>query len=232
MNITHLKLYAALSLVFALCVNPLSSYAVNFDNADAYYEDALNLYQKKDFTTAIIQLKNALQLDPKNLPAKILLGESYLSAGEPEAAEVQLRRAREQGADENLVAVPIANTLLNQQKYGELKNYISRARRSPEVDSKLLVILGIGYIQQREYKEADLSFNKARELNPDNPEPLLAQASLALSEGDIDSVQVLVDLLRIISPDNPELWLLEGDLYSRRNKTDLALASYNKIPNT
>ncbi|NKB38792.1 MAG: hypothetical protein GKR93_16800 [Gammaproteobacteria bacterium] len=58
----------------------------NFDNADDYYEDALLLYKKKDFSTAIIQLKNALQLNEKHLPAKILLGEAYLGSGEAQAA--------------------------------------------------------------------------------------------------------------------------------------------------
>jgi hypothetical protein len=60
--------------------------AANFESADEYYEDALKLYCKKDFACAIIQLKNALQLDDRHLPAKILLGESYLGVAESEVA--------------------------------------------------------------------------------------------------------------------------------------------------
>ena len=117
--------------------------AANFESADEYYGDALKLYCKKDFTSTIIQLKNTPQLDDRHLPAKILLGESYLGVDESEVAIVQLHRARTQGADENIVAVPIANSLLSQEKYQELEEYISRARRAPEVDSKLMVILSI-----------------------------------------------------------------------------------------
>ena len=228
-EIKRTKIKSVIALLFILCLQPIFSQAVSFDNADKYYEDALIHYQKKDFTTAIIQLKNALQLDNKHLPAKILLGEAYISSGEPEAAEVQLRRARQQGADEDLVAVPIGNSLLSQDKYQKLKDYISRTRRSPEVDSKLQVILGIAYTQQLKYREADQAFNKARSLDPGNPEPLLALGSLALNYGDLDTAQTLVDALRGLAPDRPDLWLLEGDLYLRQNKSELALEFYNRI---
>ncbi len=229
MKITGISQYTAVSLLLVLCLHSVPVYAADFDNADGYYEDALTFYRKKDFTSAIIQLKNALQLNDKHLPAKILLGEAYLGSGEPKAAEVQLRRARAQGADENLVAVPLCNTLLSQEKYQELEDYISRARRAPEVDSKLLVILGIAYTQQQKQEKADIAFNKARRLDPLNPEPLLAQASLALNNDDLDTVQKLLDQLRVLSPDSPDFRLLEGDLYSRRNKSEQALAIYNKI---
>ena len=95
------------SLILLLLVTaswPGAAQAVEFDNADAYYEDALDKYRAKDFNVAIIQLKNALRLDGDHLPAQILLGEALLSSGEAQAAEAQLLRARKQGADENLVA--------------------------------------------------------------------------------------------------------------------------------
>ncbi|MFT5132008.1 MAG: putative PEP-CTERM system TPR-repeat lipoprotein [Gammaproteobacteria bacterium] len=142
---------------------------------------------------------------------------------------MQLRRARQEGADENLVAVPISNSLLSQEKYEDLKNYISRARRSPEVDSKLLVIMGIAYTQQQKYEEAEQAFKNARNLDPENPEPLLAQASLALNKDDLDTVQKLVALLHEIAPNSPDFWLLEGDLHLRQNNPDLALSSYDRI---
>lgn len=216
------RLIILLLLIFSTSSNAL-------DTADEFYEDALVHFKRKDFDRAIIQAKNALQLDDAHLPAKILLGESYLGSGEAQAAEVQLRRARDQGADENLVAVPIANTLLTQEKYTELSDYISRKRRSPETDSKLLVILGISYTQQQKYQEAEDAFGKARRLDPQNPEPLLAQASIALNNDDLERVDVLASELRNISPESPDLLLLEGDLFFRLGEHEKALLAYNRI---
>ena len=94
MKIKDTKIYAGICLLCAICLCPAQINAAKLNSADEYYEDALSYYHKKNFKKAIIQLKNALQLDQKHLSAKILLGESYLGSGEPVAAEVQLRRAR------------------------------------------------------------------------------------------------------------------------------------------
>ncbi len=205
------------------------AWAAEFDNADAYYEDALGKYRTKDFNAAIIQLKNALQLNEEHLPAKILLGESLLGSGEAQAAEAQLLRARKEGADENLVAIPIANSLLSQSKYVDLENYIARARRSAKIDSKLQVILGIAYTQQQEFTRASEAFNKARQLDPGNPEPLLAQGSIALNNDELEKVEELVQLVENISPGNTDLLLLKGDLHTRKNRHEHALRTYNEI---
>lgn len=50
--------------------------------ASKYFEDALTRYEKKDIPGAIIQLKNALQIDPTMLPMQVLLGKALLQNGE------------------------------------------------------------------------------------------------------------------------------------------------------
>ena len=157
-----MRTYLRNTIVCGLLALPLLVHGADFESADEYYEDALRLFKQKDFATSIIQLKNALQLNDKHLPAKILLGQAYLGSGEAQAAEVQLRRARRQGADENLVAVPIANTLLSQEKYRDLEDYIARTRRAPDVDSRLQVILGIALVQQSQYGKANQRNTLAR----------------------------------------------------------------------
>ena len=49
--------------------------------ASKYYEDALVRYEKKDVAGAIIQLKNALQIDKSMLPVQMLLGKALLQTG-------------------------------------------------------------------------------------------------------------------------------------------------------
>lgn len=54
------------------------------DNSKAarFYEDALGRYERRDLAAAIIQLKNALQLDKTLLPVHELLGKALLLNGE------------------------------------------------------------------------------------------------------------------------------------------------------
>ncbi len=118
---------------------------------------------------------------------------------------------------------------MSQKKYRELKDYVARARRASEVDSKIQVILGIAYVQQEDYSKAKQAFETARRLDSNNPEPLLAQASLAMSNNKLDEVRKFIDVLRPLASGSPDLWMLEGDLNMRLNNRDLALAAYNNI---
>ena len=51
-----------------------ATYSQGNAKAAKFYEDALVRYEKKDIEGAIIQLKNALQIDPNMLPVQVLLG--------------------------------------------------------------------------------------------------------------------------------------------------------------
>jgi Tfp pilus assembly protein PilF len=57
-----------------LCGLTLGAAAAPENKASQYYEDALTRYEKHDVKGAIIQLKNALQIDKNMLPVHVLLG--------------------------------------------------------------------------------------------------------------------------------------------------------------
>ncbi len=73
--------------------------------ASEFYEDALVRMDRNDTKGAIIQLKNALQQDGKNLPALVLLGKAYLKAGQPLGADRVLADAERLGADRSEIIV-------------------------------------------------------------------------------------------------------------------------------
>ena len=56
------------------------------EKASKFYEDALVRYEKKDLDGAIIQLKNALQIDRNMLPVQVLLGKALLGIGKVKEA--------------------------------------------------------------------------------------------------------------------------------------------------
>ena len=69
-------------------VDGVIAYALDREGAAAhYYDDAVRRYQKHDDNGTVIQLKNALQQDPKMLPALLLLGQVQLRNGDPAGVE-------------------------------------------------------------------------------------------------------------------------------------------------
>jgi thioredoxin-like negative regulator of GroEL len=53
-----------------------------------------------NFPAALVDLKNALAKDPENRTARLLCAQLYIDLGDGEAAQGQLRHARQDGAKE------------------------------------------------------------------------------------------------------------------------------------
>src|SRR5450432_4228620 len=95
------------------------------------YSDVEHLQKGKEYQTqgkleaATIELKNALQKNPKNAEARLRLGEIYTSQGLGEQAELQLNMAKEAGIDLETLKIPLGEALLlrrlNQRVVDEIK---------------------------------------------------------------------------------------------------------------
>ena len=77
----------------ALTALALSASAATDPKASRLYEDALQRFDKQDHAGAIVQLKNALQIDKSLLPVHVLLGKALLAKGEVSAAEAAFEEA-------------------------------------------------------------------------------------------------------------------------------------------
>src|ERR1700674_3335052 len=93
--------------------------------------------------SAVIDLKNALQINPKNAEARLLLGEVYVSQGLGEAAENELKKAKELGMDTEALKVSMGQALLLQGLYPRvLKEIRTGANSPPQSVAKILEING------------------------------------------------------------------------------------------
>src|SRR5438105_14935143 len=84
--------------------------------AARFYEDALARYERQDLAGAIVQLKNALQIDKNMLPVQVLLGKALLQNGEAIPAEVALTEALRLGVSRAEVVLPLMQAHLAQGK--------------------------------------------------------------------------------------------------------------------
>jgi putative PEP-CTERM system TPR-repeat lipoprotein len=197
-------------------------------NVSKLYEDALQRFNQDDYRGAMIQLKNALQRNPRELPSLILMGRVQLKLGYPHAAEEQLKRARGAGADDAQILVPLAQAYLAQGKYDALLKEIPRGLRAPEIEAEILDLRGQALLETRETSLAEDHFLEALKLRPDFPSALHGQARVALVRGAYDQAEKLIDNLLVLTPDDPDVWFSKGEARRFRNDLDGGIAHLTK----
>src|SRR5437660_2230046 len=102
-----------------------------------HYTDQEHVQKAKDFqdqgklNSALIELRNALQKNPKNSEARWRLAEVYVSQGLGEPAESELKKAKELGMDTEALKIPMGQALLLQGLYARVLAEIQPGPRSP-----------------------------------------------------------------------------------------------------
>jgi len=115
-----------------------ASIAEDRERAAGLYEDAIQRFDAGDDNGAVIQAKNVLQIDPMNLPDRILLSCAYLRNGDGEWQKKNYRSR----ADTALVEVPLAEPHFMQRNFEELLRKFPRGGRDPATEGTILLIRG------------------------------------------------------------------------------------------
>ncbi len=218
------------TLLFVMSVLTVHQiFAQSFETAAEYYENAVSHISENAYKEGEIQLKNALKLDAKHLPSQILLGIVYLEIAQPQQAELALAKARQMGADQNLIAIPMAQAMLRLDKYSKLDRFCALKTRSPKVESKLQVLLGGSYIERNRLDDAEKAFIAAENLDPESPHALLAQLNLSMKQTQDDKSRDLLERLKEMAPNLPDVWMKEAQFQEYLGDLDNALRAYNKV---
>ena len=200
------------------------------EKPEALVGSAKELLAKNDRNAAIIQLKNALQINPDFGEARYLLGKSQLDAGDTIAAEKELRMARDLKVPDDLVVPLLARTLITR---GEFKKAIDEfgpvELTTPEARAEVAAALGQAQIATGNMDGARAGFAAALKAVPGYPPALLGEARLKAASGDFPGAMAMVDTALAASPNLVEAWLLKGDIASTQAENETALAAYRKV---
>ena len=107
-----MKNYLALFLLISLNLSGCGNFATS--SPEELVSRAEVFEEKGDLRSAMIELKNALGIEPDNIRARWLLGKVYLAVGAFEGAEKELTRAQSLGVEEVSVLPLLAQSWLKQ----------------------------------------------------------------------------------------------------------------------
>ncbi len=197
------------------------------DVSDVEHVQLAKQYQADgDFRASLIELKNALQQNPRNTEARLLLGELYVLLGNGAAAEKELQRAKDLGVTGPFVERLGIRAMLLQQQYGEVLEVLPGKAFASLPEFQALrgeALFGLG-----KRADAEAVFRAILKEQPDAPGALMGLARVSLAAKEAEVASEAVRQLLSLDPENAEAWLLKGDL-ARMNKQDAeALSAYQR----
>jgi putative PEP-CTERM system TPR-repeat lipoprotein len=198
------------------------------------YTDQELLQRAKDFQAqgkfdyAVIELKNAVQKNPKNAEARLRLGEMYIELGMGDPAEAELKRAKALGMDEEALRVPMGQALLAQGLYKRVMEEIKPGPKSPSGNiPKILEIQARAQIGMRRFDEGCKLFAQSIEMDAQYIPSYWGLARCTAARGNLDEART--ELYRALRLDNKNsgTWTQIADLERAAHRLPEAEAAYD-----
>lgn len=198
--------------------------------ASRLYEDALARYEKKDLPGAIIQLKNALQIDKTMLPVHVLLGKALLEQNQPNAAEAALVEALRLGASREEVVVSLARALVAAGKARQLLDDERFAEKDLSASTRFeLLMLKAGAADDMgDGRVAMQLLEKARALDAASMQTWLAEARVRIRNRQFQDALKAVNKALELAPGKAQPLYVRGTLAHTQGDLKGALAYYDK----
>ncbi|MDQ1316058.1 MAG: system TPR-repeat protein PrsT, partial [Pseudomonadota bacterium] len=204
------------------------AYADSAVDASRYYEDALKRYERHDDAGAIIQLKNTLKADSRMLPALVLMGQAYLRAGDPAAAERVLADAEKLGAARGQIATLQAQAYLAQGKMRLMLEKFGADGLPPKARLEMLLMRGQAQLNLTQFDAAMTSAKQAAQTPGGSARALALQARIHLNAGRPQDAQATVQEALRVSPRDADVLNMQASILHVRGELQAAAREYGR----
>lgn len=218
-----------LVLAAALAMSSGTAWAQG-SQSSRFYEDALSRYEQKDYKGAIVQLKNALKVDARNISVQVLLGRSLLANGDIVAAEVALNEALALGVNRAEVVLPLARAISNQGRQQELLDNprYAVAGLPASVQQPLLLMRAGAAADLGDARSALRSIDEARALDASSAAPWLAEVPVRIRQRQFAEATTAADRALQLAPQSAEALYVRGTVAHVRGDLPAALSFYDR----
>jgi cytochrome c-type biogenesis protein CcmH/NrfG len=173
------------------------------------------LEEQDDLEGAIEKQREALEIDPQNVEARIKLGDWLRRLGRLDDALLEYGRADALSGDNPDLLRSIGEILLQQQKFAPAEMVLQRAvDRAPDDPAIISLLAGAKQLQGRR-EEACVDYERALALDPDNVPVRMAYADALTRLGRLDDALPQFEQVLQIDPDNFQAQFSVGVLRSR-----------------
>jgi putative PEP-CTERM system TPR-repeat lipoprotein len=183
----------------------------------------------EDMRGAEFYLRQALRRQPDNAEAAYLLGKVDLALGNPQAAELELRRARDHGYSADAIVFPLGQSYLQQQHFDAVLRDFNPDQARPNELADILTLRAAAQLSLGNTAAAAATITQAEAVAPNAQETLLAATRIALARDDLKGASQRVARILAREPGEPDAMLLQSEIDMRRNDPTAALAGAQKV---
>lgn len=213
----------SLTLFFAFgCASKEEKKANHFKKAKEYIA-------KNEPKKAVIELKNVVQLDPKDDAAYLELGEAYLKLKEPREAFQAYTRAVSANPDNLKAQLKLGQMLLLGRQTDEAKKKVELIlAKTPDNVEALSLLSGV-QVQERDLDGAIRTLEKAASLNPNHFNTQLSLGRLLLLKGEPGKAEEAYLKAIALDPASGVPYIELSRIYAGKGDLDKAEAELKKM---
>ena len=199
------------------------------ESSESLLSSARDYIAKNDNKAAVIQLKNALQNDPKLAEARFLLGKAMLDDGDATSAEVELRKAMDLNyPNEQLVPLLARAYLMLGQPKKVIDELATKPLTTPTSQADLATSVGQAQLVLGKLDAGRAAIDSALAASPDFAPALVAKARLLAANRDFAAaLSVLAPALQK-APGLADAWFLKGSILSVQGDFPAGAEAYRK----
>lgn len=216
-------LWAALATAHAADTDPTlaASLSDHFERATRYFAEG-------EPVSAVIELKNALQIRPDHVPSLVLIGEIYLDQGLGDAAEASFRRSLDHGADPSRVRVLLGRSLLAQRKSRELLEEVTADGLDPNAKAEIFALRAGAHLLFSNVDDAVRELEAAARVAPSVLSTRLVWTSVFIHRRQLDQADAYAERLLVDAPRVSGAWKAAGTVSHARGRFEEALTRYSR----
>lgn len=215
------------SLLIAIFLTACSPPEEKEADASLRVESAQAHFDKGQFNAAIIETRSALQLEPGNEAANLLLARVFLELGLTRQSIDVLERI---DSDSTEYYSLLVDAYLDRGKFGSaLLLMRDQPSHFPRLDPNTFVLEARARAGLRDLKSASSSVEQALRLNPQYLPAQIQKTRTIAMRGDLELAEIRINELLATHPDNIELMTLLAAIYVRYDRLDEAEALLTEI---
>ncbi|MGA7178258.1 MAG: XrtA/PEP-CTERM system TPR-repeat protein PrsT [Thiobacillaceae bacterium] len=173
---------------------------------------------KGDLKTSIIELKSAIEEQPNNAQARLLLGDVYIKAQQGSAAEKELRKAKQLGVNNESIKVSLGEALLLQGEYKKVLNEIqSTPETSPLNQARIFRLHGDAMLGLGQFDEGCAQYKQSLAVDKSYVPAYWGLAKCALAHRDLAEARQQIEIALKVDQANPDTWVFLGE-FEKYNK--------------